>query len=418
MEKEDRNKKLRGEAEARLKSFPELAPNLSPEKMKSLWHELRVHQVELEMQNEELRKAQQLLEESRDQYTDLFDFAPVGYFVLNRSGVILHCNLTGTSLLGIEREQLKGRPFSILIAGEAAERRRFQMYLKSIFRKKEHQSIEININRKNDSGFTARLDTSVLKDDTGANPQCRMTLSDISGQKREEKLLKLTQQLQQEKDKLEQAEADKMDAILEAQEKERSRIAAELHEGIIPLLSMAKLNIDAFLSGNKTDKETAKSVLQNVISLLESAMDGIKEVSSNISPALLRDFGLPKALEYLCHRIQDSGLLEVQYITHGMSMRVGPKIELNLYRITQELLNNIIKHAGASEVEVQLIRHPNSILLMVNDNGIGFDQPVVKLQTNGFGFRNIAARVKLLNGRFDIDSEKGTGTTVTIELPI
>ncbi len=392
--------KLRKEAESRLKSFPSLREESSDEDVKKLLHELRVYQIELEMQNQELRDSQIKLEESRDQYSDLFEFAPVGYFILDKNGIILNCNLTGSTMLGVERSKLLRKPFSFVISSDLNEISVFRRYLRKIFETEEEQSIEILIRRDDETSFFARLNSIMIKDEKGNSINCRMAMTNISKEKKADYMKALVQ------------------ANLEGQELERQRIAAELHDSINPLLSIASLNIQTIKDAYEENKTFPTEKIANSITILENIRLGLKEIYGNLSPELLKKFGLEVALKQLCQRIEETLQIKVELYFHGTHQKMDEKIELALYRIAQELFNNIVKHAQATEVELQLVQHQKSVILMVNDNGVGFDAPVEKLKVNGFGFKNISSRVQSLNGDVSFDSSKNKGTTVTIELPI
>ena len=209
-----------------------------------------------------------------------------------------------------------------------------------------------------------------------------------------------------------------VDSVLQGQEMERERIAAELHDSINPLLSIARLNAETFLEDYENQEGKRNKLVKNIISNLENAVDGIKEISKNLSPALLKNFGLEKALEHLSDGIISSGYLQIEYLFHEMKERLSPNLELALYRCAQELLNNILKHAKATSVDLQLLRHKDSVVLMLTDNGVGFDVTSQELMSNGYGFRNLTSRIESLDGKIDIDSALERGTTVTIEIPV
>ena len=209
-----------------------------------------------------------------------------------------------------------------------------------------------------------------------------------------------------------------LEAVLQGQEMERERIAADLHDSIKPLLAIASLNLESFLDFNKNNQDFKVEKLINSISILENVNEGINEISRNLSPAILKNFGLEKAFEQLCNIIKETAIVQVDFKCFGLKERLDPKIELALYRIGQELLNNVLNHADATQLDIQLIRHTESLIMMVSDNGNGFDTSIQELKTSGFGFKNINYRVRTLNGELNIDSSKGKGTTVTIELPI
>ncbi|MFT6321106.1 MAG: signal transduction histidine kinase, partial [Granulosicoccus sp.] len=130
------------------------------------------------------------------------------------------------------------------------------------------------------------------------------------------------------------------------------------------------------------------------------------------------DFGLVIAIKAYCKNIFSTSNINITFDLYQKSEKFDFKIELALFRIAQEVLNNINKHANASEVELQLIEHQQNITLMIIDDGIGFDMNSNKLKTNSYGFRNINSRIISLKGKFDIDSSPRNGTIITIELPL
>ena len=164
---------LRADAESRLATAPpDVGPPARP--AEELLHELQVYQIELEMQNEELRQAHLALEESRDRYLDLYEFAPIGYFTLTREGMISEANLTGAALLGVERKSLLRRRFSRFVMPE--DRGRWQQHFMSTVQHGAKQSCELAFKRDDGSVFHARLDL----DNGGDSPLVRITLVDIS----------------------------------------------------------------------------------------------------------------------------------------------------------------------------------------------------------------------------------------------
>ena len=194
--------KLRAKAEAKIRERSHIIQNLTLEESKSLLHELEVHQVELEMQNEELREAQHRLEEVRDQYTDLFDFAPIGYLVLNEKAIIKNSNLTAGDLLGIERSYIIGKPFSAYITN--GESRTLFLNLRKAFETGVLPSFEIEMKHKSKGNFTALLQGTITKDQKTNNTVCRASLIDITELKKAEILQVQHKSLQKEKEKIQE----------------------------------------------------------------------------------------------------------------------------------------------------------------------------------------------------------------------
>jgi diguanylate cyclase (GGDEF)-like protein/PAS domain S-box-containing protein len=175
---------LRDSAEARLDRKAVALVNPSPDEdmLHELLHELRVHQIELEMQNEALRQAQLTLEESRDRYVDLYDFAPVGYLTLIPGGMISEINLTGASLLGVERLKLLQRRFATYVA--SGDRDRWDLFLLGVFRQGERQQCEVSLRRNDGSTFPAQLEC--LHKMSGDQASVRITITDITERKQQE----------------------------------------------------------------------------------------------------------------------------------------------------------------------------------------------------------------------------------------
>jgi two-component system, NarL family, sensor kinase len=208
-------------------------------------------------------------------------------------------------------------------------------------------------------------------------------------------------------------------AVIEAEEKERIRIARELHDGIGQQLSAAKLNISGLQGAIKSTDPTEITMLQNAIDLLDESVKEVRAVSHNMIPNALIKSGLVSAVREFIHRISSTGNLKVNLEIIGLKSRLETIVENILFRVLQELVNNIIKHAKATEVSIQFIRHEKELAIVIEDNGIGFDVEKQLGNVNeGIGLKNIESRVSFLKGEVIFDSYPGKGTTVTIEIPL
>ncbi len=192
-------KKLRGQAEKSLPARMTDIDNTPTGDIPELIYELHVHQVELEMQNEELRKAQMELEESRNRYQDLFDFAPVGYFVIDEKGLIRRVNLAGAGLLGVERGNLIKTKFSGFISPEFQDS--FYFHRKRVIETNTRQFCELKFVKENGMPFFSQLETIVVRDREGKFNQLRTSMTDITERKLAEEVL-----LEKEKELENQAE--------------------------------------------------------------------------------------------------------------------------------------------------------------------------------------------------------------------
>jgi signal transduction histidine kinase len=159
------------------------------------------------------------------------------------------------------------------------------------------------------------------------------------------------------------------------------------------------------------------AVFERSLDMIDTSIRELRRGAHNMTPEMLTKFGLDEALKEYCNTINATKMLSVKYQSLGMEARLDNSVEIIIYRIIQELLNNTMKHAGATEVFVQLIREAKRLNVVVEDNGKGFDG---SLQENnkGAGLVNVRSRVDYLKGQLDIHSEPGKGTLVNIELNI
>lgn len=202
-------------------------------------------------------------------------------------------------------------------------------------------------------------------------------------------------------------------SLMKGQEEERSRLAKDLHDGVGGLLSGVKLSLSN-MKGNVFLSEENATAVTTIITQLDSSIAELRRVSHNMMPEALIKYGLKEALENYCEGIDRSGQLNIRLQTYGLQQRMEQDAEIILYRIVQELLNNVIRHADAKEVLIQLVREANRFSLTVEDDGKGFDRnsPVYK---SGAGLQNVQARAGYLNGAVDIRTKPGEGTSITIE---
>jgi signal transduction histidine kinase len=217
--------------------------------------------------------------------------------------------------------------------------------------------------------------------------------------------------------KLNRQRSDLFGAIIMAQENERKRIAQDIHDTLGSMLSAAKLN----LSGLDADKApfTAEQALKYRASLklLDEVSAEMRNIAFNLMPAGLSKIGLPAAVKGLLDTLATPSGMTINYSVYGFERRLTEELEISVYRILLELINNVIKHSRATLLTVQLIRYPDYINVVVEDDGIGFDERGAAGQVKGMGLGNILSRVKYLKGGLDIDSKEGAGTTVVIEIP-
>jgi two-component system, NarL family, sensor kinase len=206
-------------------------------------------------------------------------------------------------------------------------------------------------------------------------------------------------------------------AVVEAEEKERKRIAEDLHDSVGQMLSAAKLNLSAFSSMVILKEQAEKDTLKNAIDLIDDSVKEVRSVSHNMMPNVLIKLGLASAVREFILKIGNLPDLKVDLEIVGMNQRLNEQTETVLYRVIQEIVNNIIKHSKANHIGLQLIKDEAEITVLIEDNGVGFDTSKIN-ESKGIGLKNIISRIEFLNGTVHFDSTPGHGTNVIIEVPM
>ncbi len=206
-------------------------------------------------------------------------------------------------------------------------------------------------------------------------------------------------------------------AIVSTQDQERKRIAQDIHDSLGSVLSAAKLKLSSLEDSKKIFSADQNEKYQATLDLLDEASTELRNISHNIMPATLSKLGLVAALQNLIGKISMHSGIQISFTAYDFEGRIEEGAEISIYRIILELINNIVKHAAAGKVTIQLIKYPAYINLTVEDNGRGFNYNKVLEEKRGIGLGNILSRVEYLKGTIDIDSSPGKGTTVIIDIP-
>ncbi len=204
-----------------------------------------------------------------------------------------------------------------------------------------------------------------------------------------------------------------LQSMINGQETERTRIAKDLHDGLGGIFSTVKMHYSTLQQNTPAVKENP--LYKKTLDLINNASDELRKVAHNMMPEVLMKVGLAEALQDFCNNISSGKLLRVTFQSFGMEKRLSSSTEIMLYRIIQELVNNIIKHAYATEAIIQINRDGNRLSLTIEDNGRGFDTKEAE-EKRSMGMATVKSRVDYLNGKLTIDSRKDIGTTVMIDL--
>ena len=198
-------------------------------------------------------------------------------------------------------------------------------------------------------------------------------------------------------------------SIIQAQEQERQRIAKDLHDGIVQQLGGLKMGLQKIFMDD-TDVES-----EGLMTVLDQSTQELRELSHRMMPRALSELGLVPALEDMLDNSIGHTEIQYEFEQYGISERLPESIEITLYRISQELINNVIKHSGATKVNIQLIRSKEDIILIIEDNGRGFESSNTK---DGIGLMNISSRLDTVNGHVNYERSADSGTLATIRIPL
>ena len=201
-------------------------------------------------------------------------------------------------------------------------------------------------------------------------------------------------------------------AVLRTEEKSRSRFSKELHDGLGPLLSSAKMSLSA-LAGERREEERGE-IIANTTYVIDEAIRSLREISNNLSPHVLNDFGLARGVQNFIDKSAAMHDVKIRFTTNLRSERFDTDVEVILYRVICELINNSLKHSGCSQINLSLALRSAVLTLDYSDDGRGFN-PQAMLDC-GMGLSNIASRINSLNGTFDIASSKDRGMRVGIRV--
>ena len=211
------------------------------------------------------------------------------------------------------------------------------------------------------------------------------------------------------------AEKRVINAIINTEENERKRFAKDLHDGLGPILSTVKMSLSALNDRIKDDSGT--DILNNTNHLVNEAISTIKDISNNLSPHVLSNFGLASAISTFTAKINQTKAVEIDFKSNMEKQRLENEKEVVIYRAVCELINNSILHSGASRIEIELNKHEKFVTLQFYDNGRGFDTSTLsKEDTKGMGLSNIETRVKTEEGVFILESTPGKGTSALIKM--
>jgi len=372
-----------------------------------LRHELEVHQEELRAQNDKLRETMLTLEETRDRYVELYDSAPTGYCTLGRTGVIREINLCAATLLGRPRPALVGALLLPCIVAD--DRSRLLRYLRTCARAKGALPAEEFRVMSSRGDRIVQLTCSPRRDTADADLEYFVSLIDVTERRR----------LEEAREDGRREHAELVRRMFMAQEAERRRIAQDIHDDLGQQVTGLRLKLE-WLGGLLTDHPGLRESIDVVRDAAARVDQHVDFLLRDLRPPGLDDFGLIVTLRQNVEDWSAAFGVPATFDAGGLeTVRFAQEVETHAFRIAQEALNNVHKHAAATHVRVCFERRHHRVSMTIADDGIGLvaSSSVPRDARRGLGLLGMRERAALIGGELTITAVPGAGTSVTLALP-
>lgn len=343
------------------------------------------------------KRNEQRVREKEAQYRSFFENSLDAILLTIPDGEVFAANPAATAIFGMSEEEICNSGRTGLVDLDSPN----LQHLLDERQRTGKASGELIFKKKDGSRFTGEVTSAIYQDASGKD-RCTMLIRDITEKK------KLQQQLIEEQN---QYQLKVTQQVIHAQEREREVIGRELHDNVNQVLTTVKLYLEMAL----TDKEAREKLLPKSIQHVMESINEIRKLSQDLSAPTLGTRSLIDSINALLEVIRSSSGLRITFRHHSYHITLPMEQKLAIYRIIQEQLNNVIKHAKAEKVLINLSQTPTTMLLSIKDNGKGFDTALTR---NGIGINNIISRAKVFGGVVEIDSKPGMGCTLTVSLPM
>jgi PAS domain S-box-containing protein len=337
-------------------------------------------------------KAEEAKDESEKRFSTLFHNSSDEIFLADLEGNFLEVNQVACDSLGYSAEEFRRMNFRDIKTAKYVD--------------KVKENIELILVR----GKLIYESEHMSKQGRILSLEMKSRLINYQGKKA---ILSIARDITERK----QLERKILRAVIDAEERERERIAGELHDDLGPLMSAIKLYVNELESEDLREEERDE-FLQKANEILDEAISSTRTIANNLTPRVIIDFGLIRALDSFCKKLNLTQKVNIIYEA-SVTERFDQTIELVLYRVVTELLNNSMKHACASKIEVHLEKFDNILQLTYLDDGVGFDlDEVLQNESSGMGLKNIISRLQSINGTYRIHSRKDSGTLIVVEIKL
>ncbi len=341
---------------------------------------------------------------SRNYYDNILENMIELLIVIDSTGRIETINQKAINLLGYKNKELRNSKIEKLFMAPSQtdnpDSESKELELEAI------SNQEMTLLSKKGEQIPVLVSTSILNNNKGEIAQYILVARDLTERKA------MYQKLEKER-------KEKQIAINDAHEEEKFRIAIDLHDGLGQILTATSYSFQNYFGERSDgDPEYQKSV-ENVQSMLDTAIIESKNIAHNLIPIALKDFGLVVAINNLLEQANQKSEIKFSFDTFNYTTRINQKLEKAIFRIFQEAMNNIIKHSKAKNASFQINKYDDTLVIVIEDDGIGFDfnKKNTSNKLNGIGLIGMQERIMAFNGDFTINTKPNAGTEILIELP-
>ncbi|HEU4686349.1 MAG TPA: ATP-binding protein [Nitrospira sp.] len=386
-------------------------PSLPPESVEALVHELRVHQIELEAQCQELMRAHAEVEESRNRYRELYESIPLGYVTVEADGRIQDLNPVGAALLGLTGKKHDLHNFFFY----AQEADALILFCKNALLRQEPTCCELTMKRADDGVFMAALQAVPGSAGEKKGRRLRIAFKDITRRKVMEETFR-QQQTELEANRIELQ--DLAGKLFSAQEEERRRIACDIHDDHCQRITALILETSSLSRLLLSTMPSLVPRMESMKTKLNDILEDFRHLAHDLHPRHLDTISLALSMRTHIKEVSEYSGLQIDFQEEEVPSRLPMAVTVCLYRLLQESLNNARKHAAAGRVQVRLSATETGLQLSVADDGNGLTPGRSAEGRKEIGLTSMQERLRPLGGQVRIASQPGQGTTVTVSVPL
>ncbi len=348
---------------------------------------------ELNISKKQLQSTTEKLQQSQDRFRKLFNSAGDSIFVTDIDENIIEVNQASCNNLGYTKEEF------------------LKMKIADI--KTSSYAMQVRSNRKkiSESGFLTYESEHLTKDGRKIAVEIISRLIDYNNEKL---FLSIARNITLRKE----TEKEILSTVIRTEERERARFAKDMHDSVGPLLSTIKLYVNE-LNSSSIQLDERNEYVGEVNSIIDESIRTIREISNNLMPMTISKYGLVNALDTFFEKVNKTNKINIRFDKINFDNRLDENMELILFRVITELVNNTLKHANAKNINVVLEESNDKVIMYFDDDGIGFDiDQIMILEHKGMGLRNIISRIKSINGAYKFESAIGKGFKIDISIEL